>query len=94
MMASEIEKYRFETDIKVVYINPTDRCNTVFAFTNQIFTLNNCIEYGLKNNPALKAAEFSVYSAVQNKKAMRADFLPSISSSYSLNSIISEDRIL
>ena len=56
-----------------------------------MFTLNNCIEYGLKNNPALKAAEFSVNSAVQNKKAVRADFLPSISSSYSLNSIISED---
>ncbi len=26
-LASEIEKYRFETDVKVVYINPTDRCN-------------------------------------------------------------------
>ena len=26
-LASEIERYRFETDVKVVYINPTDRCN-------------------------------------------------------------------
>lgn len=66
-------------------------CSSVFAFTNQVLTLNDCLEYGLKNNPALKAAEFSVDSAIQNKKSARADFLPSISSSYSLNSLTSEN---
>ena len=65
-------------------------CSSVFAFTNQVFTLHECLDYGLKNNPALKAAEFSVDSATQNKKSVRADFLPSISSSYSVSSITSE----
>ena len=65
--------------------------SSVFAFTNQTLTLNDCIEYGLKNNPALKAAEFSVDSAIQNKKSLRADFLPSITSSYSLSYITSEN---
>jgi len=65
--------------------------SSVFAFTNQLMTLKDCLEYGLKNNPALKAAEFSVDSAIQNKKSVRADFLPSISSSYSLNFITSEN---
>ncbi|MCD6273153.1 MAG: TolC family protein, partial [Deltaproteobacteria bacterium] len=65
--------------------------SSVFAFTNQVMTLKDCLEYGLKNNPALKAAEFSVDSAIQNKKSVRADFLPSITSSYSLNSITSEN---
>ena len=61
-----------------------------FAFTNHPFTLKDCLEYGLRNNPGLKAAEYTVDSAIQNKKSMLADFLPSISSSYSLNAITSD----
>ena len=61
------------------------------AFAEQILTLNDCLEYGLQNNPVLKAAEFSVDSATQNKKSVRADFLPSISSSYSVTNIASEN---
>ncbi len=26
-LAAEMKRYRFETDVKVVYVNPTDRCN-------------------------------------------------------------------
>ena len=61
------------------------------AFAEQILSLNDCLEYGLQNNPVLKAAEFRVDSATQNIKFSRADFLPSVSSSYSVSTIASEN---
>ena len=63
---------------------------STLVFAKQELTLNDCLEYGIKNNPGLKAAEFMVEGSAQNIKSVRADFLPSISSSYSVGTITSE----
>lgn len=63
---------------------------STLVFAKQELTLNDCLEYGIKNNPGLKAAEFMVEGSTQNIKSVRADFLPSISSSYSVGMITSE----
>ncbi len=60
-----------------------------FAFTKKM-TLEQCLETGLGKNPALKAAGFAVSAAGHGVKAARSDFLPSVSSAWSNNLLISE----
>ena len=55
----------------------------------QTMTLEDCLKAGINNNPSLKASRFGVSSAGHDIKAARADFLPSVSSSYSVNSLAS-----
>ena len=57
------------------------------AFAGQTMTLEQCIEAGIENNPLLEASRFRVDSAGYDTKSSRADFLPSLSSSYSVNNI-------
>ena len=57
------------------------------ASATETMTLAQCLETGLKNNPALKASRFNADAAGEDIKAARADFLPSLSSGYSVNKI-------
>lgn len=59
------------------------------AFATETMTLSQCLEAGLKNNPALKASRFNAGAAGEDIKIARADFLPSLSSGYSINDISS-----
>lgn len=61
--------------------------STGLAGAGQTMTLENCLESGMENNPSLKASRFSVDAGAYDIKAARADFLPSVSTSYSLNPI-------
>jgi outer membrane protein TolC len=53
----------------------------------QKMTLAQCLKTGMENNPSLKAAQFDVDISAQGIKQARADFLPSVSSSYSMTPI-------
>ena len=53
----------------------------------QKMTLEQCLRTGVKNNPSLKASRFDVDISAQGIKQARADFLPSVSSSYSMTPI-------
>jgi len=53
----------------------------------QKMTLEQCLKTGMENNPSLKAAQFDVDISAQGIKQARADFLPSVSSSYSMTPI-------
>jgi len=57
------------------------------AVAGQTMTLEQCLIIGLENNPSLKASRLTVESSGSDIKMARADFLPSISSSYSASSI-------
>jgi len=59
------------------------------ALAAETMTLDQCLKTGLKNNPALKASLFNAEAAGENIKVARADFLPSLSSGYSVNTISS-----
>lgn len=50
-------------------------------------TLEQCLKTGMENNPSLKASRFDVDISAHGIKQARADFLPSVSSSYSLSPI-------
>ena len=50
----------------------------------QKMTLEQCLKTGIENNPSLKASRFDVDMSAQGIKQARADFLPSVSSSYSM----------
>lgn len=56
----------------------------------QTMTLKDCLKIGVENNPSLKASRLSLTAAGHDIKAARADFLPSVSSSWSLSTLISE----
>jgi outer membrane protein TolC len=56
-----------------------------FALAGQTMTLDQCLTYGFENNPTLKGADYQVAATRENAKSLRADFLPSLSTSYSLN---------
>ena len=60
------------------------------AFAGQTMTLAQCLEQGIKNNTTLQAARFDVAAAGHDIKAARADFLPSLSSGYSISELISQ----
>lgn len=53
-------------------------------------TLATCLETGIKNNPTLRASQFSVAAAGYDIKAARADFFPSVSSAYTFTNIASD----
>ena len=53
----------------------------------QKMTLEQCLKTGMENNPSLEAAQFDVDISAQGIKQARADFLPSVSSSYSMTPI-------
>jgi outer membrane protein len=55
---------------------------SVMAGELHTLTLAQCLEYGYENNPTLKSADYQVAAAQDNKNAVRADFLPSLSTSY------------
>jgi len=50
-------------------------------------TLTQCLQTGLERNPALQASRFKTESADRDVKVTRADFLPSLTSSYSASRI-------
>ncbi|WP_333664251.1 TolC family protein [Desulfobacter postgatei] len=50
-------------------------------------TLAQCLKTGMENNPSLKASRFDVDISTHGIKEARADFLPSVSSSYSMTPI-------
>jgi outer membrane protein TolC len=60
------------------------------VLAGQAMTLEDCIAAGLKNNPSLEAARDGITAAGYGIKSARADFLPSLSSGYSISTIISE----
>jgi outer membrane protein len=57
------------------------------AWAGQTMTLDQCLKTGLEKNPSLNASRFRVDSAGSDVKMARADFLPSLSSSYNASSI-------
>lgn len=57
-----------------------------------LMTLEDCLDYGLKNNPAIRAADYAVAASEENRKSLRADFMPALSSSYSFNRISSQSE--
>ena len=57
------------------------------AGAEQTMNLEQCLKIGLENNPSLKASRLMVESSGSDIKMARADFLPSISSSYSASTI-------
>ena len=56
----------------------------------RFMTLEQCLEQGIENNTALKAARFDIQGAAHDIKVARADFLPSLSSGFSASDLISE----
>lgn len=53
----------------------------------QKMTLAQCLKTGMEKNPSLKASRFDVDISAHGIKQARADFLPSVSSSYSMTPI-------
>jgi outer membrane protein TolC len=53
-------------------------------------TLDQCLAYGYEHNPTLKSADFQVAAAQDGKNAVRADFMPSVSTSYGFSRLDSE----
>ncbi|MCG8550942.1 MAG: TolC family protein [Desulfobacterales bacterium] len=58
--------------------------------TGRIITLEECLATGIRDNPTLEASRFALKAAGHDIKVARADFLPSISSSYSVNHLENE----
>ncbi len=56
-------------------------------------TLEQCLNLALQQNPALQASRYAVEAAGHDLKAARADFLPSLGSSWSLNHIESDRAV-
>jgi len=57
------------------------------AHAAQTMTLEQCLQKGQENNATLQASLFKAEAAGKDVKAARADFLPSLTSSYALNRI-------
>lgn len=66
---------------------------TDLACAGQTMTLKQCLKAGMENNPSLKASRFKVDAGAYGIKVARADFLPSVSTSYSLSPISSINSI-
>jgi len=58
-----------------------------WVYAGQPLTLEQCLKKGVENNPSLQASRFKTEAAGKDVKAARADFLPSLTSSYSANRI-------
>ena len=52
--------------------------------------LRDCLGYGFEHNPTLKAADYRVAASEEARKSVRADFFPSLSTTYSLNRLNSQ----
>lgn len=65
-------------------------CLQETGFAQKSKNLGFCIRQGLENNASLAASRFAVKSAEQDRKSVRADFLPSLSSSYSATALTSD----
>lgn len=61
------------------------------CFAGKTMNLEQCLEAAEKNNPTLLAAKYNIEGAGYDVKAARADFLPSLTSSYSMVDLISEN---
>lgn len=57
------------------------------AHAGQAMTLEQCLQKGLERNQTLQASRFKVDAAGSDVKAARADFLPSLTSSYTTSRI-------
>ena len=55
----------------------------------QVMTLEQCLQAGIESNPSLQAARFKVEAAGSDINVARADFFPSLNSSYSASRISS-----
>ena len=55
-----------------------------------MMTLQQCLTYGLENSPYIKAADYGVAAVEESRKSARADFLPSVSTSYNFNRLENE----
>lgn len=55
-----------------------------------VMDLSKCLEYGLEHSPLVKEADYAVDATEESRKSARADFLPSLSSSYSFSRIENE----
>lgn len=65
-------------------------CSSGQAQTVKVMTLDQCLQEGMEHNATLQAARHHADAAAQDVKAARADFLPSLSSSYTINRIDSK----
>ena len=61
------------------------------GLSDQVMTLTQCLTYGYENNPTLRSADYLVAATRENRKSLRADFLPSLSTSYGMNRVVSEN---
>ena len=60
---------------------------TGMCHAETVMNLSGCLEYGLENSPSVKEADYAVAATEESRKSVRADFLPSLSSSYSFSRI-------
>jgi len=58
-----------------------------WARAGQPLTLEQCLQKGVEHNPSLRASRFKTDAAERDVKSARADFLPTLSSSFSANRI-------
>ncbi|SHO52261.1 TolC family protein [Desulfopila aestuarii] len=71
---------RFVITISTVFLLCTAHLS---AYAAQQLTLDECIQLGLKSNPAIKSAKLKVDWSEEGIKEARSDFLPSLSASSS-----------
>ncbi|MCG8638772.1 MAG: TolC family protein [Desulfobacterales bacterium] len=67
-------------------------CLPMLCHAQYVMTLEDCLEFALKNNPSIKAADYAVAALEENRKSVRADFLPALSSSYTFSRVSSESE--
>lgn len=60
---------------------------TSSTLAGRSMTLEQCLDTGIENNPTLNASRLEIEAANYDIKAVRADFFPSISSSFSMGNI-------
>jgi len=60
------------------------------VYAEMKMSLEECLKKAIENNPSLAASRFEVEASQKDVKAARADFLPSITSGYSFNRLMSE----
>lgn len=62
---------------------------TAPVHAGQTLTLAQCLQQGLEHNPTLQASRFRTDAADRDVKVARADFLPALTSSYTVSRIAS-----
>ncbi len=56
-------------------------------YAGETLTLMDCINHGLKHNPTVRGSAIRIEEAEDDIKTARADFLPSLTASYSLTNV-------